>query len=167
MSQEDRRIIMGLANNYEDYPNEVLAIFKTNAMTIGPSEAALYPWVCRANHSCHPNCNYYHNIDLGVQQLYCVTNIREGEELTVSYLPDNMIATRQERQRFLKKNHNFGCQCSECNLEGEKLKEDETLKVNAARRAGMNNLLPSSTKLPFNVKYLVLRTFHSLHSTSF
>ena len=145
MDQEDRRIIMGLANNYEDYPNEVLAIFKTNAMTIGPSEAALYPWVCRANHSCHPNCNYYHNADLGVQQLYSVTNIMEGEEITVSYLPDNMIAPRQDRQRFLKKNHNFLCQCSVCTLHGEQLREDEVLKVNAARRAGEKRFIHSSS----------------------
>ena len=54
MESEDRKLVMSLANNYTDYTNEVLAIFKTNAMTISPMEAGLYPWVCRANHSCSP-----------------------------------------------------------------------------------------------------------------
>ena len=69
---------MALANTH-DATYDILGIFKTNAMTISPSEAALYPWVCRANHCCHPNCNYYHNSDTGRQELYCTRLIRPGE----------------------------------------------------------------------------------------
>ena len=76
MDTESRNLIMSLANNYDNIPNEVLAIFKTNAMTTSPSEAGLFPWVCRANHSCHPNCNYYHNTDLGLQQLFVTKHIK-------------------------------------------------------------------------------------------
>ena len=127
---------MSLANNYQDYQNEVLAIFKTNAMTISPGEAALFPWVCRANHSCHPNCNYYHDTENTVQQLYSVTNIKAGQEITVSYLPDNMIQPRDIRQSFLMRNHYFLCHCSVCTLDQDQLMMDETLKVNASRRVG-------------------------------
>jgi len=143
MESEDRKLVMSLANNYTDYTNEVLAIFKTNAMTISPMEAGLYPWVCRANHSCSPNCNYYHNSDLGLQQLFCVRHIRAGEEITVSYLPDNMFAARSQRRAFLLKTHNFVCQCSICSLEGEELALNEGLRINASRRVAEINVLAS------------------------
>ena len=71
---------MSLANNYlYEVPNEVLGIFRTNAMTLSPAEAALFPWVCRANHSCHPNCNYYHDPATGHQRLYCAAPVTRGQ----------------------------------------------------------------------------------------
>ena len=77
MDEAQRRIVMSLANSYDDQ-NEILGIFRTNAMIISGSEAAVYPWVCRANHSCAPNCNYHHNNLTGEQELYSVTRIRQG-----------------------------------------------------------------------------------------
>ena len=59
MSEEKRRVVTGLANTYQD-EEAVLGIFKTNAMVISGTEAAVFPWVCRANHACVPNCNYSH-----------------------------------------------------------------------------------------------------------
>ena len=136
MSAEERKVLTKLANNYDD-EDEVLGIFKTNAMIISPTESALFPWVCRANHSCVPNCNYIFNQQLGHQQLYCSRFITVGEELTVSYLPDNIVGGVEERRKFLTENHNFICMCECCSLEpGVALKQDEYFRQIAVRRIG-------------------------------
>ena len=85
----------------------MLAIFKTNAMIISDSQAGVFPWVCRANHSCVPNCNYHHNPESHHQQLYSLTNIPAGRELTVSYLPDtgSGLGGRETRQAHLRASH--------------------------------------------------------------
>ena len=65
---------MDLANNYDD-ENEVLGIFKTNAMVISQNESALFPLLSRTNHSCIPNCNYMWNEEQGKQQMFAVKRI--------------------------------------------------------------------------------------------
>ena len=106
MEEDQRKVVMSLANSYDDN-NEILGIFRTNAMIISSSEAAVFPWVCRANHSCVPNCNYHHDSQTGLQHLYSATRILQGEELTVSYLPDNMLGCRAARQSHLMKSHRY------------------------------------------------------------
>ena len=106
MEEDQRKVVMRLANSYDDN-NEILGIFRTNAMIISSSEAAVFPWVCRANHSCVPNCNYHHDSQTGLQHLYSATRILKGEELTVSYLPDNMLGCRAARQSHLMKSHRY------------------------------------------------------------
>ena len=136
MRSEERRIVTSLANNYEDV-DEVMGIYKTNAMTISPSESALFPTVCRANHSCVPNCNYVYNAAKGRQELLTTRKIRPGEELTVSYLPDNMVGGRRERRKILMSIHKFHCLCEICELEqGQELKQDEYFRMIAQRRIG-------------------------------
>ena len=57
-------------------------IFKTNAMVISNDESCLFPLVCRANHSCVPNCTYTWHSDTAQQvavhliQIYhsCIPN---------------------------------------------------------------------------------------------
>ena len=106
---------MDLANNYDD-ADEVLGIFKTNGMIISPTESGLFPWVCRANHSCVPNCNYVWNEELAEQQMFAVRRIPAGTELTVSYLPDNFIEGVEERRKLIFEDHNFVCMCECCVL---------------------------------------------------
>ena len=135
MNKDKRRVVIRLANNYEE-EDEVLGIYKTNAMIISPSQSALFPWVCRANHSCVPNCNYIFNHQLEEQQMYASRLIRKGEELTVSYLPDNLIGGVQQRRSYLQKTHNFTCMCDYCNREVVALKQDEYFREIAVRRIG-------------------------------
>ena len=63
--------------------------------------------------------------------------MKVGEEITVSYLPDNLIADRETRRKYLQKNHNFICQCSICSLDGQLLVEDEKQRKIASRRLGL------------------------------
>ena len=137
---------MSLAN-YDDVSCDILGIFKTNAMNISPSEAALFPWVCRANHSCDPNCNYYHNADTGRQELYCTRVIRAGEEVTVSYLPDTVIGTRESRRRHLMESHRFLCECAVCSMSGAELEEEERQRAQCVRRIGELNKLAETLPL--------------------
>ena len=77
------------------------------------------------------------NQQLGHQQLYCSRFITVGEELTVSYLPDNIVGGVEERRKFLTENHNFICMCECCSLEpGVALKQDEYFRQIAVRRIG-------------------------------
>ena len=66
---------MSLFNKYEDEENEILGIFKTNAMVISDWKSALFPKICRANHSCVPNLNYVWNSELGQQQMFAVKKV--------------------------------------------------------------------------------------------
>ena len=130
-----------LANNYDD-DNEILGVFKTNAMIISPNESALFPWVCRANHSCVPNCNYMWNEELGEQQMFAVRNLKAGTELMVSYLPDSFIEGVEERRKFILQNYNFNCICECCVLGTEMEKtQDEKDRKNARILMGMQKAL--------------------------
>ena len=98
---------------YEDEENEILGIFKTNAMIISrwrrkyfqfhsdkmstPGslnsdnvntvftswKSALFPKICRANHSCVPNCNYVWNPELGQQQMFLVKKVKTKYSFSV------------------------------------------------------------------------------------
>ena len=149
LDTDERATVMSLAN-YDDVSCDILGIFKTNAMNISPSEAALYPWVCRANHSCDPNCNYYHNSDTGHQELYCTRVIRAGEEVTVSYLPDNEIGRRETRRRHLMDSHRFLCECSVCSMTGAQLEEDERQRDHCVR--GIAELNKMAETLPLSIE---------------
>ena len=132
---------MDLANCHDDQ-NEILGVFKTNAMIISPSESALFPWVCRANHSCVPNCNYMWNEELGEQQMFAVRNLKAGTELMVSYLPDSFIEGVEERRKFILQNYNFNCLCECCVLgTGIEKTQDEKDRKNARILMGMQKAL--------------------------
>jgi len=57
--------------------------------------------VSRINHSCKPNAKHTWNSKLGEQTVYAVRLIREGEELTLSYLEGGASV---ERKRELREN---------------------------------------------------------------
>jgi hypothetical protein len=138
MTPEERRKVIVLANNYDD-ENEILGIFKTNAMVIHPGESALFPAICRANHSCVPNCNYAWNSLHGQQALFCIAHIQAGEQLTISYLPDKVVDGVAERRKIILRNNNFVCMCESCSISpGMELTQEEYLRKVAKRRIGEN-----------------------------
>ena len=44
-------------------------------------KSALFPKICRANHSCVPNCNYVWNPELGQQQMFLVKKVSKDQIL--------------------------------------------------------------------------------------
>lgn len=66
-----------------------------------------------------------------------ITRADHTQEITVSYLPDNMgAAARSARRAYLLKHHNFVCGCAVCSLEGADLDTDEESRHVASRRVG-------------------------------
>jgi len=147
-SPTERKEIMSLFNKYEDEENEILGIFKTNAMIISSWKSALFPKICRANHSCVPNCNYVWNPELGQQQMFLVKKVLKGEELTVTYLPDTFVGCREERRAYLLENNNFHCTCLPCSQRpGMIFALDEYNRANVVKKIGaINRLAPQIAK---------------------
>ncbi|XP_023329759.1 SET and MYND domain-containing protein 5 [Eurytemora carolleeae] len=109
-----------------------MGIFKTNAMVISNDKSCLFPLVCRANHACVPNCTYIWDDETGLQNLYACDNILPGEELTVSYLPDNMVEGRTSRRGMLRALYRFDCICELCSNDcGIMFEQDERDRVKA------------------------------------
>ena len=82
------------------------------------------------NHSCTPKaCYYIHAPKEPAKGLsvYAATDIKAGEEITISYL-DPLLPSSQ-RQKVLKAAYNFECTCPTCSSSPELLKESD------ARRA--------------------------------
>ena len=146
MSREDQESYMKLHNNYDSkswsagmmldysfvmqatgqmtFPNiskdkafKVWAIYKTNAFDNG---------VClkmsRFNHSCRPNAQWFWNDDTSSQDLRALRKIRQGEEITLSYIP-NMVSWAARRAK-LKGSFNFDCSCEACDVTEAQIKEE-------------------------------------------
>ena len=81
----------------------------------------------------------------------------KGEELTVSYLPDQDLGGLEERRAYLRDSHNFRCMggekviltdlhsclrclCSSCTLEGMLMVQEEYTRKVARGKVGMQQL---------------------------
>lgn len=93
---------------------------------------SLYPDLALTNHSCIPNAIFikrarYEDMqsNAGViratpklkdmlEMLFCILrDVREGEELNITYIPLKRLTTEQRRQQ-LYKSWFFRCQCAAC-----------------------------------------------------
>ncbi|OCL09201.1 SET domain-containing protein [Glonium stellatum] len=91
----------------EDY---LMPIFRSNSFNTGDS-FGLFPKVSRINHSCRPNAAYFWNQRLGKRIVYAAREIKEGEEILVSYIP--LLMTKAERAMRLNQ-YGFKCDCDAC-----------------------------------------------------
>jgi len=107
-----------------------LGIFYTNCMNFTNESAALFPTMARSNHSCTPNSEFITREKLGVQDLVATRAIKEGEEVTLSYIPaaDEGSDERKVRVNYLLEWYGFKCNCRTCSLKGASLKSDDTLR---------------------------------------
>lgn len=82
MPLESQRGFLSLYNKDAGGPHPLAGIFDTNSFPLGgAAEGAVYPTVCRLNHSCRPNCMASWNATLRWQTVHAVRRIEEGEEL--------------------------------------------------------------------------------------
>ncbi|KAI1801466.1 SET domain-containing protein [Daldinia bambusicola] len=97
----------------------------------------------RFNHSCDPNCWYSTTALEG--HFVCITSraIKEGEEFTISYIPNH--GTRGSRHEALQKGWKFACGCSKC--EGVDSEFDAELEK-AYAAAFPNDPIPDQEPLP-------------------
>ena len=94
-------------------------IFRTNAYFDGGS-GYVFETLCRANHSCAPNCAKAMS-DRGGRRVVDVIALRavpRGEEITVSYIGAAEGAAGAVRRAHLREKYNFDCRCARCVLDG-------------------------------------------------
>jgi len=129
MSCEDRETFLGLSDcrNLED--PQYCGRFYTNSMNYG-GDAALFPKMAMANHSCQPNAEFIDRTDIGIQLLVVIYVIEAGDEICINYMPmeDEGCDNREVRQEYLRRYYGFQCCCKACTLQDEELKQDDLVR---------------------------------------
>jgi len=77
--------------------------------------SGLYALQSSCNHSCVPNAEVTFPENNFVLSVKAVTDISEGEEIMISYLDEcARDRSRHSRQKILRENYLFTCQCGKC-----------------------------------------------------
>lgn len=104
-------------------PDSAIGICNTNAFEVNEPELGIFLLLSRINHSCNSNTYWSWNKHIGKMVLHAIRDIAQGQEITVGYLEDDM--TLSERQRDLKKDWGFECDCALCNLSSDQMVEHD------------------------------------------
>jgi hypothetical protein len=99
-------------------------IFRTNALPCGVDSpvGAVYPTICRINHSCVPNSHHSWDANARHETIYAIRPIEAGEEITISY---RNTGPSTERRAELKRDFNFDCDCRGCTLSPTDLQKSD------------------------------------------
>ena len=130
LSIEDRRKFFSLTNNFPKQ-KPFTGLVRTNAQPTDEQddEVGIFENAARMNHSCTPNANQYWDDDNQQLRVFATTDIKEGEEITISYLPIYLwVLSREERQIVIKSYYEFECRCKICT------KPDAEIAKSDARR---------------------------------
>jgi len=93
-----------------------LHVLAVNGVSLPDARRGLFATSSRANHSCRPNAAFCVR-ESGELALLAISEIDEGEEITVSYLSEaDLLVPRSRRQRMLR-NWGFECDCSRCSAD--------------------------------------------------
>ncbi|XP_067642634.1 histone-lysine N-trimethyltransferase SMYD5 [Eurosta solidaginis] len=91
--------------------------------------AGLYLLQSKINHSCVPNAQSTFPYSNDIVVLKAVAPIEVGDEICISYLDDCQLErSRHSRQKILKENYIFVCQCPKCQSQAtdpDETSEDE------------------------------------------
>ncbi|KAJ7078864.1 SET domain-containing protein [Mycena belliarum] len=143
LSAEKRRTFLSLCNSFGSEEERLVGILNTNCCTIplAPSPSGiptaysgLFPTLCRANHDCAPNANFFFNPQSFTGQFHAVRPIAKGEEITVLY--SELAASRQERRAELLQHYKFVCECKTCSL------PPALAELSDTRRRAIGDLIP-------------------------
>uniref|UniRef100_A0A8H7K1N1 SET domain-containing protein n=1 Tax=Bionectria ochroleuca TaxID=29856 RepID=A0A8H7K1N1_BIOOC len=96
LNKASQRQFLSLHNNFPG-KHPFAGIMKTNALPCGSGSeiGAVYPTICRINHSCLPNSQNTWNSDTKVETIFAISPIKCGEEITISYDKGGPCAVRQ------------------------------------------------------------------------
>ena len=105
-----------LTNIYGNAHSRSLGIARTNVLPLGSNarSGGLFLEASLINHSCRHNSQNTWNENIGRLTIHVLRDIREGEEITIMYLPTT--SAYEERQRFLQEKFKFDCKCELCLL---------------------------------------------------
>lgn len=123
----------------DDSEKTALGIFWTNCMNFIDESAAVFPEMARTNHSCAPNTEFITNKGLTQQELIAVQPIKQGQEITLSYLAANGEGSdiAKKRQEYLREYYGFQCVCAACTLATH---EEDRIQVRRHQSKGMEAL---------------------------
>ncbi|RGP68880.1 mynd finger and set [Fusarium sporotrichioides] len=116
LSEAQRKSFYSLLNSHPDHGEEV-GIAETNGLCPGPDakNGAIFSITSRINHSCKPNAQIQWDEHLKKITVHAIENIEQGQEITVTYLGEPLLAYEQ-RQEKLKTSFGFDCRCRLCSL---------------------------------------------------
>ena len=116
LDRDHQRAFFALHNAYGRDHSPFLGIARTNVLPLGSEarEGGLFLGASRINHSCRHNAQNTWNANIGRLTIHALSDIEEGQEITISYLSRRM--EHAERQRFLKEKFYFDCRCDLCML---------------------------------------------------
>jgi hypothetical protein len=109
LSPATRSTIMSLRNSFGPEQEPILGTLLTNYQPVTIPDAphteysGLFPILCRANHACSPNANFFFNPKSFTGQFHAVRAIATNEEITVLYC--ELAASRQERRAELQEHY--------------------------------------------------------------
>lgn len=113
----------------------IINIFLNNNFALGDvaGTRSLFPTVARLNHACVPSTQGNFNTVLGQFTIHALRDIPMNEEITISYLHDEM-ALRDARQRSLEAGYGFVCACPICAIGGHETHDSRRRKYHILLR---------------------------------
>ena len=132
---------------------EILLIYSCNSFEGG----RIYHKLSRVNHSCNPNAVVVAaekgDKDDSVLKAACDINI--GDEISISYLGKYLFAGYPIRQRLLKSNKHFVCQCDRCYNDDTKMNsENASSTTNNSTNGDLASRIPCPSCHPRTGRYL-------------
>jgi hypothetical protein len=121
LSAKQQRAVLDLSswdkeNDTNDGQANTYGLYQTNSLRLtgkDDKDGALFLTMCRINHSCRPNVNYFWRGDLQKLVVIALADIQVGQELYGSYGPSELMDTKGRREHLLKE-FGFHCMCSMC-----------------------------------------------------
>lgn len=109
---------------------DLLNIFYNNNFALSGrpgGRRAVFRTVARLNHSCVPNAQGNLNTALpgGQFTIHALREIADGEEITISYLHDE-LEVRPARQKRLREGYGFDCACEICSADNAGERHDQS-----------------------------------------
>lgn len=138
LNMDQRRAFLGLQNCHGGIGARILVgLIRTNAFRLGSGaiQGGIFLRASRINHACRPNAQQTWNANLDRLTIHAIRDIREGEEITISYL--NGPADSAERQIRLRTAFRFNCACEFCMLSGEQRQESNRRQEELVRLDGL------------------------------
>ena len=118
LSNTKRKKFKRLHNAFPELSD--IGILKTNCYALGctGTRSGVFDKLSHINHSCTPNADRWWDPEQGLETLYVIREIQEGQEITVAYTWCS-VKTYEERQDYLLAGWRFKCCCECCELTGK------------------------------------------------
>lgn len=127
LAKKEKAQISELCNVRPARIHPIIGIIWTNSISISRQESGLFITASRFNHACVPNACHSWNSDLTAITIHATADIREGEEITNSYLEG--AGSWAARRTVLARDFGFNCDCHCCKLvDVERKQSDKCFK---------------------------------------